>query len=417
MRLQSGIVEAFAGFLASTGLANATAYHAVFIAVGVLLLYLALARRVEPLLLTGIGVGMILANIPMAHLAAPPETLKPGEPITLRDLVEGGAGPLFVLYYVLVQTEIIPLLIFVGLGALTDFRPLIAQPYTFLLGAAAQLGVFVAMLGSLAMGFRLNEAASIGIIGGADGPTTIYTTVKLAPYMLGPIALAAYTYMALVPIIQPPIIRLIPAKHRAVKMRPPRQVGRLEALLFPVVLALGVGLLVPRAAPIVGMIALGNVLRESGVTEVVERLSKTASNELMNVLTLLLTLIVGSTMSVDMMTYYSTAMGIPLEELLAKFALVFLWGLLSFVFSTLGGVALGELLYIVTGGKVNPIIGAAGVSAVPMSARVCQREAQRVDPTNFVLMNAMGPNVAGVIGTATVAGIYIDYVIRVVSGS
>uniref|UniRef100_A0A7J3ZJ16 Sodium ion-translocating decarboxylase subunit beta n=1 Tax=Fervidicoccus fontis TaxID=683846 RepID=A0A7J3ZJ16_9CREN len=389
---------------------NIDPHQMFFLGAGLLFIYLAIAKRVEPLLLLGIGTGMVLANIPLAHLASPPEALTPGARVTLHDLVEGGAGPLFILYYIFVQTELVPLFIFLGLGALTDFRPLIAQPYTFLLGAAAQLGVFVAMLGALLMGFRLNEAASIGIIGGADGPTTIYTAIKLAPYLLGPTALAAYTYMSLVPIIQPPIIRLLPKRHRAIKMKPPREVSRLEVLMFPILLMIVATLLVPKATPLIGMLALGNLFRESGITEVVERLSRTAANEFMNVLVIVLTVTIGSTMSVDMIRYYSMQMGITVEEFLVKFALIFLWGLFAFAVSTIGGVLFGEMMCIVTKGKVNPIIGAAGVSAVPMSARVCQREAQRVDSTNFILMNAMGPNVAGVIGTATVAGIYIDFV-------
>jgi len=393
-------VGAIDSFLLKTGFAGMTPLHAIFIGIGLLLIYLAVAKKIEPLLLIGMGTGMVLANIPFAHLAYP------GDP-------EAGIppGPLFIIYELFVGNALIPLLIFLGLGALTDFRPLIAQPYTFLLGAAAQLGVFMTMLGALYMGFNLNEAATIGIIGGAVGPATIYTATQLAPYILGPVALAAYMYMALVPIIQPPIIRLLPKKHRATKMRPPRQVHQLEALLFPIVLLVITSLLVPKAAPIIGMIALGNLFRESGITEVVERLSKTAANELMNILTILLTVTVGSTMSVDMVTYYSRISGMPPTELLYKFALIFIWGLLAFIISTIGGVALGEIMYFITKGKVNPIIGAAGVPAVPMSARVCQKEAQRVDPTNYIIMNAMGPNVAGVISTAVVTGVYIEYVL------
>ncbi len=395
-----GILDAINAFLTKSGIAGMTPLHAILISIGLLLIYLAIAKKVEPLLLIGIGTGMVLANIPFAHLTFPGNP-KLGTP----------PGPLFVIYKMFIENELVPLLIFLGLGALTDFRPLIAQPYTFLLGAAAQLGVFVAMLGALFMGFNLNEAASIGIIGGADGPTTIYTAVQLAPYILGPVALAAYTYMALVPIIQPPIIRLLPKKHRAVKMKPPREVHPLEALLFPIVLLVIASLLVPRATPIIGMIALGNLFRESGVTEVVERLSKTAANELMNILTILLSVTVGATMSVDIINYYSTITGMTPAEFLIKFALIFIWGLLAFTISTFGGIILGEVMYFITRGKVNPIIGAAGVSAVPMSARVCQKEAQLVDPSNYIIMNAMGPNVAGVIGTAVAAGVYIEYVL------
>jgi oxaloacetate decarboxylase beta subunit len=401
---------AFQRFFENTGvmLILEDPLYLVFIIIGFILLYLAIRKRIEPLLLAGIGVGMILANIPGAHLMTPGTImgLETGGPSG----AEAAAGPLFVIYKLLIETEIIPLLIFLCLGAMTDFRPLIAQPYTFILGAAAQLGVVIALLGALFMGFTLNEAASIGIIGGADGPTTIYTAVKLAPHILGPVALAAYTYMALVPIIQPPIIRLLPKKQRAVRMKPPRKVSDLEALLFPVMLVVVTPLLVPKATPIIGMIALGNILKESGVTELVERLAKTSANELMNILIILLTVTVGSTMSVDMINYYSKTMGITREEFLLRFSLTFLWGLMAFITSTIGGVIFGEIMYIATKGKVNPAIGAAGVSAVPMAARVVQREVSRVDPGNYIIMNAMGPNVAGVIGTAIVAGIYIDFV-------
>ncbi len=397
------IVTAFMQFLRTTGLVLLAhePLRVLFMGIGFLFVYLALRKRIEPLLLTGIGVGMILANIPGAHLMSPGNIFGGGSE---------AAGPLFIIYKLLIETEIIPLLIFLCLGAMIDFRPLLAQPYTFILGAAAQLGVFVSMMGALYMGFNLGESATIGIIGGADGPTTIYTAVKLAPEILGPVALAAYTYMSLVPIIQPPIIRLLPKKHRAVRMKPPRKVSDLEALIFPVLLIIVTALLVPRAIPIVGMLALGNLMKESGVTELLERLVKTSANELMNILIILLTVTVGGTMSVDMINYYSKIMGITPLQFLKMFALTFLWGLIAFIASTVGGVVFGEIMYFATRGKVNPAIGAAGVSAVPMSARVVQREVSRVDPGNYIIMNAMGPNVAGVIGTATVAGIYINFV-------
>ncbi len=397
------IVTAFMQFLRTTGLVLLAhePLRVLFMGIGFLFVYLALRKRIEPLLLTGIGVGMILANIPGAHLMSPGNIFGGGSE---------AAGPLFIIYKLLIETEIIPLLIFLCLGAMIDFRPLLAQPYTFILGAAAQLGVFVSMMGALYMGFNLGESATIGIIGGADGPTTIYTAVKLAPEILGPVALAAYTYMSLVPIIQPPIIRLLPKKHRAVRMKPPRKVSDLEALIFPVLLIIVTALLVPRAIPIVGMLALGNLMKESGVTELLERLVKTSANELMNILIILLTVTVGGTMSVDMINYYSKIMGITPLQFLKMFALTFLWGLIAFMASTVGGVVFGEIMYFATRGKVNPAIGAAGVSAVPMSARVVQREVSRVDPGNYIIMNAMGPNVAGVIGTATVAGIYINFV-------
>ncbi len=397
------LVTAFIQFLESTGLILLIQepLRVLFMGIGFLFVYLALRKRIEPLLLTGIGVGMVLANVPGAHLMTPGNIFGGGSE---------AAGPLFIIYKLLIETEIVPLLIFLCLGAMIDFRPLLAQPYTFILGAAAQLGVFVSMIGALYMGFNLGESATIGIIGGADGPTTIYTAVKLAPEILGPVALAAYTYMSLVPIIQPPIIRLLPKKHRAVRMKPPRKVSDLEALIFPVLLIIVTALLVPRAIPIVGMLALGNLMKESGVTELLERLVKTSANELMNILIILLTVTVGGTMSVDMINYYSKIMGITPFQFLKMFALTFLWGLIAFMASTVGGVVFGEIMYFATRGKVNPAIGAAGVSAVPMSARVVQREVSRVDPGNYIIMNAMGPNVAGVIGTATVAGIYINFV-------
>ena len=384
------MIDAIQNFLLSTGVAGLTPLHAIFLVLGFALLYLGLYKRVEPLLLIGIGAGIVLANIPGAHLAT--------------------EGFLALIRQYLIDTELVPIFIFLGLGALTDFRPLIAQPYTLLLGAAAQLGVFMAMLGALAMGFHLNEAAAIGIIGGADGPTTIYTSAELAPYMLGPIALAAYTYMAMVPLIQPPIIRLLPKKQRAIRMKPPRPVSKEEAMLFPIILMGVTAMIVPASTPLIGMIALGNIFRESGISEVVERLAKTAGNQFMDVLIIVLTIGVGSTLSVDYALMNAEKMGMTPIEFLSKFVMVFIWGLLAFAISTLGGVVFGEIMYIVTKGKVNPTIGAAGVSAVPMSARVVQREVQRVDPGNYIIMNAMGPNVAGVIGTATAAGVYIGYV-------
>ncbi len=385
------LLLAFQNFLLSTGIAGITPLHLVFIVIGFIFLYLGLYRKVEPLLLIGLGVGMILANIPGIHLAV-------------------GEGFLGLIRKYLIENELVPLFIFLGLGALTDFRPLIAQPYTLLLGAAAQLGVFITLLGSLALGFHLNESAAIAIIGGADGPTTVYTCATLAPYILGPVALAAYTYMSMVPIIQPPIIRLLPKKHRAVKMKPPRKVSDEEALLFPIVLLSVTALLVPASTPLIGMLALGNIFRESHISEVVERLAKTSATQLMDVLIILLTLGVGSTLSVDYINMMAPKVHLSPVKFLFDFGLIFVWGLFAFAVSTLGGVLFGELMYFITGGRVNPAIGAAGVSAVPMSARVVQKEVQRVDPSNYIIMNAMGPNVAGVIGTATVAGVYIGYV-------
>jgi sodium ion-translocating decarboxylase beta subunit len=357
------------------------------IAIGCILLYLGIKRNFEPLLLVGIGTGVILANLPIGEIVHEP----------VGDEVGG------ILYYFdqyLLRTEIIPLLIFLGLGALTDFTPVLNYPYTLLLGAAAQLGVFVALTGAVALGFALTEAASIGIIGGADGPTTIYVATKMQELggkdILGPVAVAAYSYMALVPVLQPPIIRLLTTrKERLVRMEySPRPVPKLAKILLPIILAIVVGVLVPHAAPLIGMFAFGNLLRECLV---VERLSNAAQNELMNIVTLILGITVGSTMTAEVFLDW---------DVIKIFAL----GAFAFLIATAGGVLLGKLMYWISRGKVNPIIGAAGVSAVPMAARVCQKEAQREDPDNFILMHAMGPNVAGVIGTAIAAGVLISLV-------
>ncbi len=359
----------------------------IMLAIGGVLIYLGIAKRFEPLILIGIGVGIILANLPLGEL--------------VRPATEGEAGGLLWYFqeYLLV-TEIIPLLIFLCLGALTDFEPLLSNPRIILLGAAAQLGVFIALLGAIALGFDLRGAAAIAIIGGADGPTTIYVATKMqemgGPLILGAVAVAAYSYMALVPVIQPPIIRLLTTKEERMVRMPYtfRPVSRRTKIIFPIALAVVVGIIVPRAAPLVGMLAFGNLLRESGV---VERLSSTAQNELMNIVTILLGLTVGSTMPAAIFLQWGTIK-------------IFLLGLGAFCFSTAGGILLGKLMYHLSGKRINPIIGAAGVSAVPMAARVAQSEASREDPGNFLLMHAMGPNVAGVIGTATVAGVLIALV-------
>ncbi len=400
----ANVGEAIITYLMHTGFAGLTGLHLVFISIGLLFIYLGIAKKIEPLLLIGIGSGMVLANIPYGYVAGPP----PSSNLP--------TGILWFFYkYLLVKTPVVPILIFFGLGALTDFRPLIAQPYTFILGAAAQLGVFAAMYGALVMGFTLNVAAAIGVIGGAEGPTTLYTAARIAPYYLGPIGLACYSYMALVPIIQPPLIRLIPKKHRMVRMEPPRMPSQLEVILFPILLLVIGTLVAPNAAALIGMFAFGNILRESGVTEVVERLARTAGNQLMDVLIIVLTVTIGSTMSVDMINYYvhyMQQMGftITFSQYLISAVKIYLWGMLAFAFGTLGGLLFGELLYYLTGGKVNPVIGSAGVSAVPMAARVSQKEAQRLDPHNIIIMNAMGPNLAGAVGAAIVAGVYIGFV-------
>ncbi len=363
----------------STGLAGLSLGHVVMLGIGVLLVYLAIAKNFEPLLLLPIGFGAILANLPGAPVMNPPMGDMP--------------GGLFHYLYFGVEKEIFPPLIFLGVGAMTDFGPLLANPSTLLLGAAAQVGIFVALFAAKALGFTLSQAGAIGIIGGADGPTAIYTAAKLAPELLGPIAVAAYTYMSLVPLIQPPIMRaLTTEKERTTVMKELRHVSKTEKIVFPIIVSMIVSLLLPAVAPLIGMLMLGNLFRECGV---VDRLSKTAANELSNILVILLATSVGATMSAENFLRLETVEIIGL-------------GLVAFAFGTAGGVLLGKLMYVLTGGKVNPLIGSAGVSAVPMAARVSQVEGQKANPQNFLLMHAMGPNVAGVIGTAVAAGVMIS---------
>jgi oxaloacetate decarboxylase beta subunit len=352
----------------------------VMISVGLVLLYLAVKKGFEPLLLIPIGFGGILANIPLAMLSGPD-------------------GLLGLFHAAGIETGLFPLLIFLGIGAMTDFGPLLANPMTALLAAAAQLGIFGALLGALLLNdlvglpFTLREAASIGIIGGADGPTAIFLTSRLAPNLLGAIAVSAYSYMALVPIIQPPIMRwLTTRKERGVRMEQLRPVSKLEKLLFPILVLLLCALLLPDAAPLIGMLMFGNFLRECGV---VERLNNTAQNALINIVTIFLGLSVGSKLSAD-------------QFLNAQTLGILMLGLVAFSVSTAGGVLLGKVMCRLSGGKVNPLIGAAGVSAVPMSARVVNKVGQETDPQNFLLMHAMGPNVAGVIGSAVAAGVLLN---------
>jgi sodium ion-translocating decarboxylase beta subunit len=359
----------------SMGLAHATWREAVMIGVAGLLLWLAIARKFEPLLLVPIGFGALMANLPLNGLTNPPH----GEEI----------GGLF--YYLLqgVRLEILPPLIFLGLGALTDFGPLLANPKTLLLGGAAQLGVVGAFLSAWALGFTPREAASIGIIGGADGPTSIYLSVKLAPHLLGPIAVSAYSYMALVPLIQPPIMRALTTREeRLIRMEADFDVPRPLRIGFPIVVTVVCGLLVPAATALIGLLMFGNLLRECGVTE---RLTRTAQNELINLVTIVLGLSVGVTMDGEAFLRAGTLK-------------ILVLGCVAFAFSTAGGVLLGKLMARLPGSPVNPLIGAAGVSAVPMAARVAHSVAQEEDPHNYLLMHAMGPNVAGVIGTAVAAG-------------
>ena len=377
----------FAGFFQGNGYLNL-----IMIGVSCVLLYLAIKKEFEPLLLLPIAFGMLLANLPFAGIFHPEffnaEALKNGLNFS-KILHDGG---LLDILYLGVKLGIYPPLIFLGIGCMTDFGPLISNPKSFLLGAAAQLGIFAAFLGALALGMDANVAGSIGIIGGADGPTAIYVTSKLAPDYLGPIAVAAYSYMALIPVIQPPIMKLLTTKkERLVRMEQLRPVSKTEKIIFPILVTIIVSLLLPDSATLVGMLMLGNLMRESGV---VDRISKTAQNELMNIITIFLGISVGAT------TTGTTFLTLNTLKIVAM-------GLAAFCVGTAGGVLFGKLMYLVTGGKVNPLIGSAGVSAVPMAARVSQKVGAESDPTNFLLMHAMGPNVAGVIGTAVAAGVFM----------
>ncbi|WP_058557079.1 sodium ion-translocating decarboxylase subunit beta [Thiohalocapsa sp. ML1] len=363
----------------SMGIANMDFGQALMMAVGCLLIYLAIAKKFEPLLLVPIGFGAFLSNIPVADIGGP----------------NGMTG---MIYAVGVETGIFPLLIFMGVGALTDFGALIARPSTLLLGAAAQFGIFATLIGAVLLNFvpgfdfTLQDAAAIAIIGGADGPTAIFLASRLAPDLLGAIAVAAYSYMALVPIIQPPIMRALTTQaERRVVMQQLRPVSQLERILFPLVVLLLCALLLPSAAPLIGMLTFGNLLRECGV---VERLSRAAQNEIINIVTIMLGLAIGSKLSADTFLSLQT-LGI------------LVLGALAFSIGTAAGVIMGKMMHRVTGGKVNPLIGAAGVSAVPMSARVVNRVGLEADHHNFLLMHAMGPNVAGVIGSAVAAGILL----------
>ncbi|MBU8914145.1 MAG: sodium ion-translocating decarboxylase subunit beta [Spirochaetales bacterium] len=359
-------------FFQSTAFVAFQWQHAVMIAVGVLMLYLAIVRKYEPLLLVPIGFSAILVNLPLTGL-----------------LAEGG---LFHYFYFGIQASIFPPLIFMGIGAMTDFGPLLSQPRTFLLGAAAQFGIFGTLLGARAFGFTFAEAAAIANIGGANGPTAIYLGSQLADHLLGPIAVAAYSYMALVPVIQPPIIKLLTTrKERQVVMKDVGTVSHRVKIIFPIATTIIAALIVPKATPLIGMFMLGNLFRESGV---VSRLSDTAQNELLNIVTILLAISVGSKMSAEEFLTLNTLLIIGL-------------GLVAFSIGTAGGVLLGKLMYVLSKGKINPMIGAAGVAAVPMSARVVQKLGQEENPNNFLLMNAMGPNVAGTIGSAIAAGVLL----------
>lgn len=351
----------------------------VMLGVACILIYLAVVKKFEPLLLLPIAFGVLLANLPLANLMMEP-----------TDTANGG-----LLYYLYlgVKKGIYPSLIFLGIGAMTDFGPLIARPSSLFLGAAAQFGIYSAFIIAIALGFSPEAAASIGIIGGADGPTAILVTSILKPELLGPIAIAAYSYMALIPLIQPPIMRLLTTKkERETKMEVLREVSKKEKIIFPIAVTILICLLLPSATPLIGLLMLGNLFKESGV---VERLSSTVQNALINIVTIFLGVTVGA-----------TTVG---EKFLSPETIkIVLLGLLAFMFSTVGGVLFGKLMYLLSGGRVNPLIGSAGVSAVPMAARVSQVEGQKANPANFLLMHAMGPNVAGVIGSAVAAGFFIS---------
>lgn len=370
----------------------------IMIAISCVLLYLGIKKKFEPLLLVGIAFGCLLVNL---SYFTPESTDALYHPQLWTDFLDHNSeyyhsygrilseGGLLDILYIGVKAGIYPSLIFMGVGAMTDFGPLIANPKSLLLGAAAQMGVFLAFFGAVLLGFTGNQAAAIGIIGGADGPTAIFLTTKLAPELLGPIAIAAYSYMALIPMIQPPLMRLLTTeKERQVKMEQNRVVSKTEKILFPIIVAMFVILLLPSTAPLIGCLMLGNLWRECGVTE---RLSDTVQNALMNIVTVFLGISVGATTAADSFLNLQTLFIIVL-------------GLTAFCFSTVGGLLVGKLMYVLTGGKINPLIGSAGVSAVPMAARVAQVEGQKANPSNFLLMHAMGPNVAGVIGSAIAAG-------------
>jgi oxaloacetate decarboxylase beta subunit len=376
------IISTFSRLMENSAFSTITYKNVIMILVACVFLYLAIRKDYEPLLLIPIAFGMLLVNLFPGIMALP--VTNPDGSVT--------PGGLLHYFYIGDQYGIWPSLIFLGVGALTDFGPLIANPSSFLLGAAAQFGIYVAYLGALLLGFDGGAAASIGIIGGADGPTSIFLATRLAPDLLGPIAVAAYSYMSLVPIIQPPVMKLLTTKkERMIKMEQLRPVSKLEKILFPVIVTIIVVLMLPDMAPLVGMLMLGNLFRESGV---VRSLADTASNSLMYIVVILLGTSVGATTSAETFLQLQTLK-------------IVLLGLIAFIFGTAGGVLLGKLMCKLSGGKINPLIGSAGVSAVPMAARVSQKVGAEADPTNFLLMHAMGPSVAGVIGTAVAAGTFL----------
>lgn len=392
------MLDTLLNFLQSTGIAQLInggsfieiAGPIIMILISFVLLYLAIVKKYEPMLLVPIAIGVLLANIPGGGLIH--NELFLGESFDVVKVFEEGG--LVDILYLGVKLGIYPSLIFIGIGAMTDFSPLIANPKYFLIGAGAQLGVFVAFSGALLLGFTPEEAASIGIIGGADGPTAILVTKELAPQLLSGIAIAAYSYMALIPMIQPPCMRLITTKkERAIKMPPIRTVSKTERVIFPIVVTVSVGLIVPDALPLIGCLMLGNLFNVCGVTK---RLSGVAQNGLINAVTIFLGVSVGATAKAETFLQLRT-LGI------------ILLGFTAFLISTCGGLLTAKIMCKLSGGKINPLIGSAGVSAVPMAARVAQIEGQKADPSNFLLMHAMGPNVAGVIGSAVAAGVFLSW--------
>ena len=377
------IVDSFVSLWGDTGLANFTYQNGIMIVVSFIFLYLAIRRGFEPLLLVPIAFGMLLSNLPMTGMF-----IHDFEITNSAQLSDAG---ILTAFYAL--KPIIPSLIFLGVGSMTDFGPLIANPKSLIMGAAAQLGIFFAFFSAIILGFNAQEAASIGIIGGADGPTAIYLTTKLADHLLGPIAVAAYSYLALVPVIQPPIMKaLTTKKEREIKMEQLRVVSQREKILFPIAVTTVVTLLLPSAAPLIGMLMLGNLFKECGR---VGRLADTAGNALMNILVILLGTCVGASATG---TTFLTASTLKIVVL----------GVLAFAVGTAGGVLIAKLMNVLAGGKINPLIGSAGVSAVPMAARVSQIEGQKANPSNYLLMHAMGPNVAGVIGSAVAAAVMLS---------
>lgn len=377
------LIDTFAKLWQDTGLSSLGYQNAIMICVSLVFLFLAIKMGFEPLLLVPIAFGMLLSNLPLANMFV--------EHAEITSSSQMGDAGLFTIFYTL--KPILPSLIFLGVGAMTDFGPLIANPKSLIMGAAAQLGIFLALFIAIIWGFNAQESASIGIIGGADGPTAIYLTTKLAPHLLGPIAVAAYSYMALVPVIQPPIMKLLTTKQeRMIKMDQLRVVSQREKILFPIAVTVIVVLLLPAAAPLIGMLMLGNLFKECGKTD---RLSDTAQNAMINIVTIMLGLAVGASATGE--TF------IKAETL----KIVFL-GVCAFAVGTAGGVLIAKLMNLLTGGKINPLIGSAGVSAVPMAARVSQKVGQAENPANFLLMHAMGPNVAGVIGSAVAASVMLS---------